>query len=58
MNNLILIIALAVTTMVIVVVIARVMRARVAKAEREPEHSSFTRQQGDAPRQNRLGTDH
>ncbi|MCE4225009.1 hypothetical protein HCU64_14705 [Methylobacterium sp. C25] len=58
MDNSILIIALAITTLVIVVVVAAVMRGRVAKAKGDPERSSFTKQHGEPPRQNRPGTDH
>ena len=58
MANSVLIIALANTTVVIVVVVATVMRGRVAKAKGDPERSSFTKHHGEAPRQNRPGTEH
>lgn len=58
MDNSLLIIGLAITTLVIVIVAASVMRGRVAKSKGDPERSNFTKQHGDAPRQNRPGTDH
>lgn len=58
MDNSALIIALAIATLVIVIVVASIMRSRVAKAKGDPERSSFTKQHGDASRQNRPGTDH
>ena len=57
MDNSVLIIALAITTLVIVVVVAIVMRGRVAKAKGDPKRSSFTEHHGEAPRQNRPGTE-
>ena len=53
-----LIIGLAVSTLVIVLIAAAVMRARVAKAKGDPARSSFTETHGEAPRQNRPGTEH
>lgn len=58
MDNSILIIALAITTLLVVIVVASVMRGRVAKSKGDPERSSFTKQHGAEPRPNRPGTDH
>ncbi len=58
MDNSVLIIALAIATLVIVIVAASVMRGRVARSKGDPERSAFTKEHGDAPRQNRPGTEH
>jgi len=58
LDNSVLIIALAIATLVIVIVVASVMRGRVARSKGDPERSAFTKEHGDAPRQNRPGTEH
>lgn len=57
-NNDYLIIALAVATLVIVIIAATYLRGRVAKSKGDARRSSFTEQHGEAPRQNRPGTEH
>ncbi|MGU3537728.1 hypothetical protein [Methylobacterium sp. A54F] len=58
MDNDTLIPMLAIVTLVIVVAAALFLRGRVAKSKGDPARSSFTEHHGEAPRQNRPGTDH
>ena len=53
-----LILVLAVVTIGIVAAVAIWQRGRVARAKGDPARSSFTREHGEAPRQNRPGTEH
>lgn len=57
-SNEYLIIGLAVATLVIAGIVALVLRGRVAQSKGDTERSSFTQNHGEAPRQNRPGTDH
>ena len=58
MNNEVLILVLALTTLAIVIAAALWMRARVAQSKNDPKRSSFTETHGAAPRPNRPGTEH
>ncbi|GJD83753.1 hypothetical protein HPGCJGGD_1624 [Methylobacterium haplocladii] len=58
MSNDVLIPLLAIFTIVAVAAFAIWQRGRVAKAKNQPERSAFTQQHGEAPRQNRPGTEH
>ncbi|GJD29967.1 hypothetical protein PMNALOAF_1209 [Methylobacterium adhaesivum] len=58
MNNEVLILILAITTLGIVIGVALWQRARVASKKNDPERSAFTKDHGEAPRQNRPGTEH
>lgn len=53
-----LIAGLAIMTLMIVIVVASVLRIKVAKSKGDPERSSFTKNHGETPRQNRPGTEH
>lgn len=58
MNNEVLILVLALATLGIVIGVALWQRGHVAAKKNSPDRSAFVRDHGDAPRQNRPGTEH
>ncbi|CAO4165110.1 LPXTG cell wall anchor domain-containing protein [Methylorubrum populi] len=58
MSNDVLIPLLAIVTIVLVAAFAIWQRGRVAQSKHDPRRSSFVQTHGEAPRENRPGTEH